>query len=75
MLNIEVNFQECNSNSITHTMYNGTRLFMYVCVCVYVCIMYVCMYVRLYIFMCVYVYVQFFINLCNSNEKGQEVSF
>ena len=36
--------------------------------------MYVCMDVHMYVFMCVYVYVQFFMNLCNSNERRQEFS-
>jgi len=49
MLNIEVNFQECNGNSVTHTMYNGTRVFMNICT--YVCTYYVCMYVRTYVYM------------------------
>ena len=46
VLNTLVNFQKCNGNSITHTMYNGTC----VCICVYVC-MHVCMYVCMYFFL------------------------
>ena len=37
--------------------------------------MYVCMYVQACMYFCVYVYVQFSMNLWNTNERRQDVSF